>query len=211
MAAFQMVFVLLTIISNGFVILMFVCKPFLITAFNISVMYLLASNLLYTIIDGPLGIVANLYSNWPLGRKWCNVHLFWTWVFVGFIVTGHLGIVLNRVWALFFPFHYRNYHSKKVAVLMVILLSSCVVILLTPVTVMDMVYYRGSEVEYGCVVNMEAQWLYTTILQIGFYDFINLFPMTMYPFLCYKFFSHARFRARITQKPGELPGGKCRK
>ena len=107
---------------------------------------------------------------------------FQTWLGVHFTITA------NRIWAICFPVHYRNHHSRKVALAINLCLVSCALTAVSPYVFLDMAYYRLPEFDNGCTVNPTAQWSYMIILQLIYYDVPILFPLAMYPLLCYKHF-----------------------
>ena len=156
------------VVGNGFVLCIFLHKPVLITPFNIYLVVLLSANVFYSLTGGPLDIVNNLYDNWILSAEMCSIYLYLTIIFQGYLTMIHVTITLNRMWAIFYPIHYRHHHNKKVAVLISLAAMAFANAIMLPFLLIDEFHYRQSIAEVGCACNFNAQWWHWAILQVQF-------------------------------------------
>ena len=83
-----------------------------------------------------------------------------------------------------------------------------VVLSIAPFIFVDATLYRQPEFDNGCNANIAAQFDYLIYLQLIYYDVAVLFPIAMYPLLCYKHFARSGFRVGILQKGSIRQHGK---
>ena len=136
----------------------------------------------------PMTVISNLYPIWPFGSALCTYYVFTSWIIQALLGSVHFAVACNRVWAVVWPIHYRQQHTRKVATVINITLELFTLILFLPFNILD-IWYRLPEEENGCVANISAQWIYSVLLQI-FMNVVCLFPILIFPLLCYKYFKH---------------------
>ena len=202
LTVFQLACNILAVCTNGFVLGVFLRRPALRSPFKIYLILLLACNLLNAITAGPFDVYGNMYEIWQLGTQVCTYYLFFSWLLQAIILTVHFAITANRMWAVFFPHHYRSHHSGRLALVVCLLLTLSGLLLVSPFVLLDATIYRLPTSDNGCHINFSAQWAYLAFLQLVYYDVPVMFPIAMYPLLWYKHFqrSHSRIGNSALQK-----------
>lgn len=193
---------LLTASLNGAALLLFFAqRKRLRSSFNIYVANLLSSNFIYSIINGPLDVIQNIYGIWWLGHGWCDVYLYMQVAFSNVQTYAHPLIAINRMWAIMFPVLYREKHSFRVALLCCL---GCFIVAHTvtlPGIVIDALS-RPQEFTSGCHLDFSSKgqlmWSFLVELII---DILAVIVIVQYPFIVWK---HRR-RLKIQQnKIGQL-------
>ena len=144
-----------TIFFNGLVLAAFVKNDRLRTAFNFYLISLAIADTGQAGLDMPFTILAQFYPVWPLSRAACSFNLYAKWMFAGVVRNAHTLISLNRVWALFWPIGYKNYHTKVTAGCFSAGSWVYVNVVLLPGLIPDALYYRPDD--GSCAVNLGAQ------------------------------------------------------
>lgn len=121
-AVLQVLITTATIILNGF--LLFLLKDWhSLTAFTVYLVALCSSNIVYAALNGPFDVLVALYKNWQFGSEACTLFIYGGMVVSSITMFCHCLITSNRMWAIFGPLSYRNYHSKKVAIIICVSIS----------------------------------------------------------------------------------------
>ncbi|GAV01046.1 hypothetical protein RvY_11817 [Ramazzottius varieornatus] len=128
--------------SNALVLSAFVVNKHLRTPFNMYLINLLVSDLAQSLLDLPFTTMGGFLPIWPLGRKACSFSLYGKWVYSAVVRNTHSLISFNRIWALFFPIHYKQYHSKATAIWLCVATWVYVHLWLLPGLIPDDLYYR---------------------------------------------------------------------
>ena len=137
-----MIITILSICTNGMTLTTFFTTRTLWTPFNVYVINLLVSNLLFLVLRGPINLLNNIYNRWPLSNGACTLLNFGNACLSGPIYFTHLLISLDRLWATYKPVHYRQYHNFKVSILMCVAVYLYVYANVLPVIVLEALYYR---------------------------------------------------------------------
>ncbi|XP_055335696.1 alpha-2B adrenergic receptor-like [Paramacrobiotus metropolitanus] len=167
------------IILNGVILVSFLRSKQLRIPFNIYLASVLASNIILAILNSPLDVLNFISPYWWLGDAWCTVYQYAINVSSGIVMYSHILITINRIWAVTFPHSYRQHHTQKNALILVVLIWVCVHAVTLPGVVMDAVLYRLPVEKNGCALNMTA-------MPFLIYAIPNGFIIVAYPFLLYK-------------------------
>ncbi|XP_055357367.1 uncharacterized protein LOC129602390 [Paramacrobiotus metropolitanus] len=167
-------------------------KP-LRTPFNMYVVALMCTNVVFVCVDRTLLAVADTYGTLWLGKSLCTLRLYSLYIFAPFIYHHHLLITVNRAWALFGPISYRNRHNRTVAVMMCgAVLAYVHIVMLVPL-IRDHLYFR-QPLERGCYLNTARQFAYTQFTSIWMFDVPCAASPVAYPLLLWKMLSLRRTR-----------------
>lgn len=150
--------------------------------FNVYLISLLLSNLVFGSLQNPLDLITSLYQSWWLGEKWCIFHLYGTVFFSAVPISFHALISASRVWAMAFPISYRRYHSRKLAILLCgFVLTYVHGIQLSPFLT-SVQGFRAPFELYGC----RHQYIRSDIAQYALYVFPEVFMLVAYPIVLHK-------------------------
>lgn len=183
--------------ANLVVLTAFFQNPKLRTPFNVYLVFLSLSNLGQAVLDLPLTVVSDFSPVWPLGRIACNFNLYAKWVLAALVRNTHALISINRIWALFLPITYKNYHTRSVAIGLCLGLVVYVHSFLLPGLIADDLYYRVDE--RLCLVNTTADYYWALPTQIILYDSTLIIIVVSYPFIVWK------LKKRRNSKPTNNP------
>ena len=100
------------LLANAVVLTAFIKHRTLRTPFNIYLISLIMADIAQSLFDLPFMIGETFYATWPYGRIACNFSLYGKWIFSAAVRNTHSMISLNRLWALFMPISYKQYHTK---------------------------------------------------------------------------------------------------
>lgn len=139
---FPIFFCAATILLDGVVLVLLLRKESRRRPFSVYLMCLLGTNMIYAIIQNPLDILHDVYPGWWLGTSACTTYLYTNYVLASCVVHSHVLITINRIWAVTFPIHYRNNHSRQVAIALCCLMYAYVHLCMVPGWLMDSVTYR---------------------------------------------------------------------
>lgn len=182
---------ILVVISNGTTLFVFL-KDYTLRqqSFNILLMYLLISNILYAILQSPLEIINYKYSYWWLGRTWCIVYYYSTNVLASGSIFTHLLITLNRVWAVRNPLSYRRAQSPKMALLFCAGLWTYVHLAVLPDMIQKILLMQLPLEVYGC----GARYPVRKGVQLLTFLVPLLVVILAYPYIVYKLCKRTRRR-----------------
>ncbi|OQV25594.1 hypothetical protein BV898_00530 [Hypsibius exemplaris] len=173
-----------TLISNSIVLAAFLKNQHLRTPFNVYLISLLMADFSQAIFDLPFTALSEFIPIWPLGRIGCSFSLYAKWVFSAAVRNTHSVISLNRIWALYMPIWYKQYHTKAVAIWLCLGSWVYVHIFLLPGLVMDDLTYRLDD--GTCQVNTTAQRDWALPTQIVLYNSSVIVACTTYPLIWLK-------------------------
>lgn len=183
----NMTFLFVNILLNSFVLCHFLRYKHLRTPFAMYLMNLLFTNLAMTFLQTPIKIVANLYSSWTiLNPATCTLNLYGGGVIGGGMMTSHMLITANRIWAITWPISYKVRHTKRVALLAVVSMWCYIHILKLPQLILDGHFYRFALSE-GCVLNRDQLRGLIRAVNLLIYDASYVFILGAYPFIWWKF------------------------
>lgn len=177
---------LLVLSTNGVTLCMFIKDNRLRTPFGVFLMFLLAANILFALLQNPLEIINNLYPKWWLGSGWCSVYIYATYITAACSIHSHVFITCNRIWAIVFPISYKHANSTKLAVLSCSCLWLYVHVVLLPGYIQDAMLYRLPLETNGCSLNATAQETWSIATQFIIYLLPEVVILSTYPFLWYK-------------------------
>ncbi|XP_055355483.1 mu-type opioid receptor-like [Paramacrobiotus metropolitanus] len=193
----QLVFTVLTLLTNLFVLHLFIRYPHLRTPFTVYLINLLLANLVHCLAN-PLRIVDVLAIPWYAQSAWCYVQMYSDWVSTAVTLHAHFLVTVNRIWALFAPVSYKNHHSKRFAKLTCLFQWIYAHLLPGPLLILDgLFYHRTLEASLGCVPHiMGTQLVYAQVLEVLVYVLPVIVIVVCYPFLCWK---RNKYRVRQLQ------------
>lgn len=176
----------LIVFFNSFVLLIYTVHSHLRTPFAVYIMLLLLSNISYSVVRGALDVINGVSQSWWTGWGSCTLYQYMNWVYTDIPVYCHMLITLNRLWAIAYPISYRNYHTKKLAVLLCCAGIAVRHIAGVPGVALDALYYRLPLKENGCQLNVVPlkDWARFNLVVIG--TFPILFIVLACPLLLYK-------------------------
>ncbi|XP_055349157.1 5-hydroxytryptamine receptor 1D-like [Paramacrobiotus metropolitanus] len=173
----------ISVLLNSYCLFLFLTNKKLHTAFNVYLGNLLFANLMYTILNNPLGIINGLYRIWPLGTTACNVYTYSLSAFGAMTVNSHAFITLNRLWAVTFPINYRKHHGIRTSLFTVFLLWIYVHLICLPGIVIDARYFRLAFDKNRCILNGSAQPVWNNIVQFVLYVGPVCIILITYPYV----------------------------
>lgn len=175
---------LLTFLSNGFVLAIFVKDQRLRTPFTIYLMNLLCANLILNMIN-PLRTLDITYlpGLGGAGSPLCQIQKYSDWTSAAVVLHSHVLITINRIWAIAFPVSYRNHHSKTAAIFMCVTAFVYAHFMTVPFQIIDAVHQGLPAGIDHCVINPHEQVIYSKFLQIIAYDFPVFLIVAAYPLL----------------------------
>ncbi|XP_055341859.1 probable G-protein coupled receptor No18 [Paramacrobiotus metropolitanus] len=135
------------------------------SSFKPYIANLLLANLSLAVFENPLDILLELScQHWTLSWAICDLYLYCNYVITAWAIHAHLLITVNRLWALVFPYSYRDQHIISTSFLFIGGALVYVHIWSVPGLVLDSVFYRSMNDE--CEVNNDAQRTWALALQI---------------------------------------------
>ncbi|XP_055335716.1 neuropeptide CCHamide-1 receptor-like [Paramacrobiotus metropolitanus] len=179
------------IIPNAIVLTFFTIRSCRRNSFSVYVMALLMLNIIATVTYYPFILISSL-SYWWMGSSMCTFFLYSADVLAFVITLLHMAMALNRIWAVLSPIHYRQYHTRKVAVAIIFIVIILPHFSALPVLITDALYYRFPEERYGCGINIQAQleWMLCNLLLLGVVPII--FLLLSYPVVLSVLMRHHR-------------------
>lgn len=173
----------LSLLFNGFVLLVFSTHHQLRTPFTVYVMGTLSYNCMFAIFNNPFDVMAAIFPSWIFGMITCTFYCYTGWVLSGIVINSHMLITINRIWAITFPISYKQNHRQKTALILTACLWIYVHLLCLPGVVLDAVYYRLPVESNGCYLNTDAQRTWSLVVLFVVFDFPILFISLACPFL----------------------------
>ncbi|XP_055330532.1 G-protein coupled receptor 61-like [Paramacrobiotus metropolitanus] len=118
-----------------------VLYPVQITPFTVYLLALFIANTVYLITVRPLALLAEFYGIWLWNHPACVFYNYCNRVLTVVPIYGHLLISVNRLWAVIFPFSYREKHTKVMVALLCVGMVGYVHALDLPPFLVDMHYH----------------------------------------------------------------------
>ena len=100
------------------------------------------------------------------------------------MLNAHALITVNRLWAVLYPVHYRENHTRRVAIILCTVMWVYVTAFKLAVLIPDALYYRRPEATFQCALNRLQQMPLITAHQIIVYDVPTLLMILAYPIVC---------------------------
>ncbi|XP_055344660.1 5-hydroxytryptamine receptor 1A-alpha-like [Paramacrobiotus metropolitanus] len=176
-----MTFMFLTFFPNAFLLGFFAFHRHLITPFTVYIISLLISNILVNnICMLPYAIVEHFSIPQDLKTAFA-IDVLYSYggdVIMGVVMFSHCAITLNRLWAVYFPVHYRQRHSKKTAGIF----CSAIWLIIHTFT-LPIALNRHSYQLFGIPSRESINDLYTNIVGPVVYIFPVCFVAVAYPFM----------------------------
>ncbi|XP_055355917.1 uncharacterized protein LOC129601200 [Paramacrobiotus metropolitanus] len=175
-----------SLLLNLLLLLSFLPRSHTWLAFDVYLTNLLLSNVVFCALTGPFDFSSKLYpdAKWVLSRASCTVYLYGIWVLSLVQMSTHLLIAGNRVWALWRPLSFRRRHNFTTAFLCCGVTWALAHVVALPGVVMDALFYRKPEAEYGCwtdVTGIPGQRAWLVLVQllsvICLFGVLGAFPL----------------------------------
>ncbi|XP_055353237.1 5-hydroxytryptamine receptor 1B-like [Paramacrobiotus metropolitanus] len=177
---------LFSLLTNGFVLIMYAMHHELRSPFSFYVMNLFINNLYLAIAD-PLRIIDTLSTKWFPKTAACRFFIINDYIGCAMVNHAHLLITLNRAWAIMFPISYKQLHTRTMAKCICIGSAVYCHIILLPFIIIDFMYYRGPDLNAdSCDVKTGAQKAYTQFLLKVFFQVPMFVILGTYPLLYWK-------------------------
>ncbi|XP_055355136.1 5-hydroxytryptamine receptor 1B-like [Paramacrobiotus metropolitanus] len=182
------IIVMILTLSLNILLLILLTRRRLRTSFTVYLGVLCITNIIFSILNNPFDILVEVYGKWPYTSGVCDLYLYGSFIVCSITMHCHALITGNRLWAISFPLHYKNHHSRAVAAGACIVVAVYVHACLIPFLVLDSLYYRYpvGEIVVGCTPNVAAQQKYSIVVQTLLFDLPIAFIVAAYPFLWYK-------------------------
>ncbi|XP_055334061.1 alpha-2B adrenergic receptor-like [Paramacrobiotus metropolitanus] len=171
------------LIFNGSILALFLVTRRFQIPFNIYLINVITSNIVFALLENPLDILNSISSYWWLGNTWCTVYLYAINVSCGIVMQSHMLMTTNRIWAVTFPHSYRQHHSVRSAALLVIAVWLLVHIVSLPGLIMDATLYRLPIATTGCIINTVEMPVWSVMMQLIIFTVPNLCIIVAYPYL----------------------------
>ncbi|XP_055332316.1 5-hydroxytryptamine receptor 2A-like, partial [Paramacrobiotus metropolitanus] len=120
LTAFFVVYILVSLFANLMVISAFCIEPRLRDPFNYFLLNLSISDLTNALFAQTHLAVYTHYNYWPLGYKHCTFWLFFDWLSVNESICMMAVISVDRLWATFWPLHYRQHFNTRRSALVIL-------------------------------------------------------------------------------------------
>lgn len=150
--------------------------------FNTYLMSLMSFNLLYALLQNPFEIINYVYSSWWLGPRWCLLYIYAQYIFVAGGMHSHVLISISRLWAMTFPWSYRRFHSRRLAVCLCLGMFVYVNALVLPSIVEQLQVFEKPLETAGCL----SQFVDPFAVQLLAYIGTETVVLLSYPFILYK-------------------------
>ncbi|XP_055347965.1 thyrotropin-releasing hormone receptor-like [Paramacrobiotus metropolitanus] len=172
--------------SNSFIVLVYARSPQLRTPFNSYLLTLSLLDLIKSSTSSVNNISNYLRFRWVFGEFMCLLNLYCAQITSACIVTIHVLISLNRLWAVTFPFSYRTRHTRKLAAGLIIAVVVVLNALSLPVFLDHDCRSRTPGLAHLCIYNLGYDTLYR-----GLYGYLtHLIPQMLvtiiYPIVFWK-------------------------
>ncbi|XP_055329960.1 probable G-protein coupled receptor 63 [Paramacrobiotus metropolitanus] len=145
---------MLTILLNGFLLVIFILERPLRTSFAVYLIVLAAGNIVNAWFQNPLTLAIKDRFAAPQLTVFCAVNFFLRQTAVAFVPLVHLFIGLNRLWALLQPHSYRLRHTCRLAVAVCGATGACIVLYLAPPIILDAFHTHKPFHTFFCVLNL---------------------------------------------------------
>ncbi|XP_055346136.1 uncharacterized protein LOC129593716 [Paramacrobiotus metropolitanus] len=156
--------------------------------FNVFMVNLIATDLLYCVWEDVFDIGINIWPNYWMNKTpaICSVYLYANYTLQAMACNAHMLITINRLWAIIFPISYKS--NQKVSVFVAICAAEWIYVhvVVFPGFFIDMLYYRKDLYETGCGLNSEAQQAWSAASMILLLDVPLSIIVGAYPFILYK-------------------------
>lgn len=166
----NLVLSLMIITSNTLALFLFWKSRSFLTPFSVYLIFLSSINVVHAITVKAMGWVVFLqYAAFRNCKSCCTLFIYLLLILGGAQQHSHVLISLNRLWAVTFPVSYRNKHTKRMALVLCLLMLLYVNLLNIPEVILDHLFYRLPVQKTGvCVLNALANGtLFRVIMLIG--------------------------------------------
>lgn len=209
-AIINTVIFIVAILLNAIILGFFCLDRKLWIPFNLSLMLLMTSNIIYGSLHDSLEIISTVAGKGAIGFYGCTAFLYSQYISNGVIVQTHLLISATRMWALHGPMSYRQYFTYKTVFLSWLGGFLYCHIVQLPALVLDALYYRLPIQIYGCIYHgARNAWSLISFLMV--FDIPILAILVAYPFIWFKRKKRNKTRAALrgAQQPS-FPTGNGR-
>lgn len=193
-----------TILYNILIIIVFIRKSALRTPFGYYVLNVAVADLNFAVFNMVDFIYYTLRnSGVPLG-KGCPFYQLIIWVAAPAACYAIMLISFERVWSLFLPTLYRDYHSNKFSVRVCAVMWLLLIALNIPYISIETMWYHAPD-DVTCGMNFEKQRTYSLVLEVVANDLPLILILVNYALLFVKIKRRRRVRF---QGKGDYPS-KC--
>ncbi|XP_055349559.1 uncharacterized protein LOC129596347 [Paramacrobiotus metropolitanus] len=144
----------LTFTLNSFIASILLTHSELRSSFSVYLITLLIFDALLC-LHGWLNIARKQFPSSMANITLCDFRSYVSWVITGIPLNLHVLIAVNRVWAIAFPYSYKNRHSNWLAIALTFVVVAYVHIICLPGVIMNALYYRLPFETDGCQVNTD--------------------------------------------------------
>ncbi|XP_055335712.1 5-hydroxytryptamine receptor 1B-like [Paramacrobiotus metropolitanus] len=202
----NVVFVILVAITNGFVMVLFTRHENLRTPFMTYIIFLLGSNILAnSVIMSPVDALKHAGGYFWMGSSVCTYYLYGSIVVTSVTSYSHLLITLNRVWAIVFPISYREYHTRRMSVIICVVTVFILHFVALPLVLVDHWLYRIDEAVRGCNLNPDVgvTRIWGIVLSFPLFVCPLVCIQAAYPFIVYKRKQATKLAVHMTARTGD--------
>ncbi|OQV12737.1 hypothetical protein BV898_13057 [Hypsibius exemplaris] len=186
MSWFTIFTIVATLVTNGFIIVVYITRGHLRTAFNAYIFNIALTEALTAILAMPGIFVLSFYGYWPYSPILCSAFTFVKQHLGSGVRYGHVLVTVNRMWAVTFPLDYRTAHTKRVSNCLIISTWIFVLGLNCPSAILGRLNPVIYPVDF-CRMDYRG-YLATLAFGIEFvgYDVPEIIIVFAYPFVLYK-------------------------
>ncbi|GAV09555.1 hypothetical protein RvY_19068 [Ramazzottius varieornatus] len=194
-----------TLILNSTILIVFAIDSHIRTPFNIYILNLTFQD--WTIAAFSMtGFVALAVSpGWPWGWAYCGVFLYLDWATSACGLYSVALISLDRLWALFWPIHYRQRRNgARTSALICLGTWTYIQVVIAPCIAMDRFLY-GFRDPRICAANQNAQPMYNSILGFSMYMIPLMIVFFSYTGITIKLRKRKKPKAKVSPLDLEAP------
>ncbi|XP_055329083.1 mu-type opioid receptor-like [Paramacrobiotus metropolitanus] len=210
---FSLINLVAILLTNGTTLFVYArCSQLRSNTFSLYLINLLISNV-FKALTAPVEIIQHLAVRKDQSAAYCATLIALGYTSNAVMMHNHVLITMNRVWAITFPVGYRNYHSRRTAVVLCVAMWVYVFVWLLPGIIVDGVWYHVATGS-NCMLNnaIPAQRNWNMAAQVIVYTLPIFVVILAYPLIWYKRQRQRRLRPTesiISQKePTSLPSDK---
>ncbi|XP_055344063.1 prostaglandin E2 receptor EP4 subtype-like [Paramacrobiotus metropolitanus] len=135
---------------NAIMLLLQFLPQTLVTSFTIYLIAISIGNILWLVGVRPLAVYSSITGVWPGGHGVCATYTYFQFVISQIPVLIHVLISLNRLWAVSYPASYRQFHHKKMAVLLCLATVAYVHVVHFTMFLLEFFHYSPAVKPSGC-------------------------------------------------------------
>ncbi|XP_055335728.1 mas-related G-protein coupled receptor member A4-like [Paramacrobiotus metropolitanus] len=147
---------ILAVLFNSTILLILLHQPREVARnpFLIYVLNLLIANLVFFICYTPLDLAVDDMADFSFGLPACSFYLYAQYCVGNISIFGHLLIVINRIWAVAAPIHYKQHHTVRITTILCGISWIIMHVIIVPGIVFNATLLSKSNMPKGCVVDV---------------------------------------------------------